>query len=76
MIATRLCNEFSSQDRHGIRAKEETLNKSPPRREGGFNLKMIIYLMKTEFQLWLVMNLIRQRGSSASGRLLLQNFQP
>ena len=37
--------------------------KHPPGREGGFNLKMIMSLMITEFQLWLVMNLtIRHEG--------------
>ena len=47
MIATRLCNDLPSQDKHGVRAREETLSETSPGREGGFNLKMIMSLMMT-----------------------------
>ena len=32
MIVTRLCNDLPSQDKHGIRAREETLNETSPRK--------------------------------------------
>ena len=32
MIATRLCNDLPSQDKHGIRAREETLKETSPRK--------------------------------------------
>ena len=32
MIATRLCNDLPSQDKHGIRARKEMLNETSPRK--------------------------------------------
>ena len=32
IIATRLCNDLPSQDKHGIRAREETLKETSPRK--------------------------------------------
>ena len=32
MIATRLCNDLPSQDKHGIRGSKETLNETSPRK--------------------------------------------
>ena len=32
MIVTRLCNDLPSQDKHGIRAREETLKETSPRK--------------------------------------------
>ena len=32
MIATGLCNDLPSQDKHGIRAREETLKETSPRK--------------------------------------------
>ena len=74
MIATRLCNDLPSQDKHEIRAREETLNETSPRKRRRIQPQNDHVSDDDRVSLWLVMNLTRQKRKLSLRKTTLPEF--